>query len=154
MIEVELDIRTMLAGIALVGNVVAVVGVYWKLRITDTEQGKDIEAVAKSVADLEKEYIKELNEIDDKLERVFKALEKSNNVREGLKKEYITINQHEDKCKMAKLEIAESIRESGDKIKDQVKKDVTEIRDDLQGLFKLIQSQQAGPAGPTAPPAV
>jgi len=114
------------------------VGSYWKLRMADQAQEKDIEAVAKSVEDLEKEYIKELNDVDSKMERAFKLIKESSERREELKKEYLTIDKHKDLCKVSYMQLEKVIQESGDKIQAKVEETIVDFQKEMKTQIDAV----------------
>ena len=102
-----------------------IVGSYWKLKMADQAQ----EMKAK---ELEKEFIKELNDVDDKMERVFEA-----------QKKLITIDKHKDLDRITKMEIKEEIRnatdELGKKVKDDLEKTMTDFAEKFGKMFEDVQ---------------
>jgi len=109
--------------------------------------GGKVDNNKKDVATLEKEFIKELDDVDDKLERVFAVLKESDGVRERLKELYLLKTEHEKDCRIKTMEINETIHKSEEAIKEQFKKDVTEVRGDLQRIYELL-SQGGMPTKP------
>lgn len=99
-----------------------IVGVYWKLRM----KAQELELKLK---ELEKEYIKELNDVDSKMERVFKAVSER---REEVKKEYLTLDKHTDLCKVVSMELENVVRESGDAIKAKVEETIVDFQREVK----------------------
>ncbi len=126
-------------GVPLVAFVTAFVSLRWSIKTVNTKVDTSIKAVTDRVNTIEKEYIKELNDVDDKLDRVFALFEKNNGIREKFEEKYLTKNDHKKDCRLKTMEINDAIRESGDEIKKAVADEVTQVRGDLEIIRKVLE---------------
>lgn len=95
-----------------------IIGSYWKLKMKD-------QAIELKTKELEKEFIKELNDVDDKLERVFES-----------QKKFLTKEKYKDMEEITSHKTREHVSKEMGKLKENIDKTMTNFVDKFGKMFE------------------